>query len=134
MKAAGWQSKLAAFPQAAQASLEVLRGERQELPQFANSLALILGRMAASGLGFLTWLVLARLYAPTEVGLASGLISATMLLVQLSLLGIGSAFITRYPHYRENSYPAAGYCAGAGLWGGFAWGGRFHPAVGPLLH
>jgi O-antigen/teichoic acid export membrane protein len=120
-KGTGWLSKLAVFPQAAQASLEVLRGERQELPQFANSLALILGRMAASGLGFLTWLVLARLYAPTEVGLASGLISATMLLVQLSLLGIGSAFITRYPHYRENSTrlldTALGLVSGAALLG-----------------
>ncbi len=117
----GWLSKLAVFPQAAQASLEVLRGERQELPQFANSLALILGRMAASGLGFLTWLVLARLYAPTEVGLASGLISATMLLVQLSLLGIGSAFITRYPRYRENSTrlldTSLGLVSGAALLG-----------------
>ncbi len=102
LKAGGWQSKLAILPQAVQASLEVLRGERQELPQFANSLALILGRMAASGLGFLTWLVLARLYAPREVGLASGLVSATMLLVQLSLLGVGAAFIARYPHYRDN--------------------------------
>lgn len=121
LKAGGWQGKLAALPQAAQASLEVLRGERQELPQFANSLALILGRMAASGLGFLTWLVLARLYAPTEVGLASGLISATMLLVQLSLLGIGSAFITRYPHYRENASKlldtALGLVSGAALLG-----------------
>jgi O-antigen/teichoic acid export membrane protein len=65
--------------------------------------------------------VLARLYAPTEVGLASGLISATMLLVQLSLLGIGSAFITRYPRYRENSTrlldTSLGLVSGAALLG-----------------
>jgi len=76
-------------------------GERKELPRLANSLALILGRFASSGLGFLTWLVAARLYAATEVGLASGLVSAMMLLVQFSLLGIGAAYITRYPAHQE---------------------------------
>jgi len=71
--------------------------ERKELPRLANSLALITGRFASSGLGFLTWLVTARLYTDTEVGLASGLVSAMMLLVQFSLLGIGAAYITHYP-------------------------------------
>ena len=48
--------------------------ERKELPRLGNSLALISGRFASSGLGFLTWLVTARLYSATEVGLASGLV------------------------------------------------------------
>ena len=75
--------------------------QRKELPRFANSLALISGRFASSGLGFLAWLVTARLYAAAEVGLASGLVSAMMLLVQFALLGIGAAYIARYPAHQE---------------------------------
>ena len=75
--------------------------KRKELPRLANSLALISGRFASSGLGFLTWLVTARLYAASEVGLASGLVSAMMLLVQFALLGIGAAYITRYTAHQE---------------------------------
>ena len=66
-----------------------------------NSLALILGRFSSSGLGFLTWLITARLYATTEVGIASGIISAMMLCVQLALVGLNSAFVAFYPRHRE---------------------------------
>ncbi len=66
-----------------------------------NSLALILARVMSSGLGFFTWLLVARLYAQSEVGLASGIVSAMMLCVQVALLGIGSAFIKLYPRYQE---------------------------------
>lgn len=86
-----------------QLGLELLRGEKKELPRFANSVALILGRFASSGLGFLTWMIIARLYVPSEMGIASGLVSAMMLLVQLSMLGIGAAFIARLPHHPHRS-------------------------------
>jgi len=66
-----------------------------------NSIALILARVAASGLGFFTWLVAARLYTQAEVGLASGVVSAMMLCVQVALLGIGSAFIKLYPKHQD---------------------------------
>jgi len=81
---------------------EFSRGERYELPRFWNSIALILGRMASSGLGFLTWIVTARLYAADQVGIASGVVAAMMLCVQLALVGINSAFINKYPHYIRN--------------------------------
>lgn len=80
---------------------ELQLGKRRELPRLWNSLALILGRVASSGLGFLTWLFTARLYATSEVGIASGVVSAMMLCVQFSLLGIGSAYISYYPVFRE---------------------------------
>ncbi len=64
-----------------------------------NSLALILGRVSSSGLGYLAWVVAARLYTPSEVGIASGLVSAMMLCVQLALLGIGSALISAFPQH-----------------------------------
>jgi O-antigen/teichoic acid export membrane protein len=67
-----------------------------------NSLALILARVMSSGLGFFTWLLVARLYAQSEVGLASGIVSAMMLCVQVALLGIGSAFIKLYPRYEDH--------------------------------
>jgi O-antigen/teichoic acid export membrane protein len=66
-----------------------------------NSLALILGRFSSSGLGFITWLITARLYATAEVGIASGVVSAMMLCVQLALLGLNSAFVALYPKQRE---------------------------------
>jgi O-antigen/teichoic acid export membrane protein len=117
----GRLSRLAVIPQAAQAVLEVLRGQRKELPRFVDSLALILARLASSGLGFLTWLVIARLFAAEQVGLASGLVSAMMLLVQLSLLGVGAAFITLYPRYRERLQhlldTSLSLVAGAGILG-----------------
>lgn len=74
------------------------------LPAFASSIGLIAGRVASMGLGFLAWLVAARLFAPSEVGLASGAVAAMMFCVQLALIGIGSAVIALYPrHAREPS-------------------------------
>lgn len=62
-----------------------------------NSLALIVGKMATMGLGFLVWLVAARLFAAGDVGLASGAVSAMMLCVQLALFGAGAAVIVLLP-------------------------------------
>ena len=80
---------------------ELQQGKRTTLPRFANSVALIMGRVASSGLGFLTWLITARLFAPGEVGIASGVVSAMMLCVQLALLGIGAAVIKLYPEHES---------------------------------
>ncbi len=66
-----------------------------------NSLSLIIGRFSSSGLGFLTWMITARLYSASEVGIASGAIAAMMLCVQLALLGLNSAFVAFYPQHRE---------------------------------
>jgi O-antigen/teichoic acid export membrane protein len=53
------------------------------------------------GLGFLFWIAAARLYEPAQVGLAAGAVSAMMLCTQLALLGVGSAFIARFPGHRR---------------------------------
>jgi O-antigen/teichoic acid export membrane protein len=71
------------------------------LPAFVSSLFLIMGRVASPALGFLSWLLAARLYAPAEVGLASGAVAAMMLCVQIGLLGIGAAVITIYPRFQQ---------------------------------
>lgn len=67
------------------------------LPARLNSLALIAGKMATMGLGFLVWLVAARLFAAGDVGLASAAVSAMMLCVQLGLFGAGAAVIVLLP-------------------------------------
>jgi O-antigen/teichoic acid export membrane protein len=66
-----------------------------------NSLALIATKVATLGLGFLFWLVAARLFAPDAVGLAGGLVAAALLCVQLALLGVGSAVIAMFPAHRD---------------------------------
>jgi len=71
----------------------------------ASSVGLIAGRAASMGLGFLAWLVAARLFAPPEVGLASGAVAAMMLCVQLAVFGIGSAVIALFPREREAPGP-----------------------------
>src|SRR5215216_7763681 len=76
-----------------------LLNSKIDIQTLRNSLALILGRFSSSGLGFLTWLLTARLYTTAEVGIASGVISAMMLCVQLALLGLNSAFVALYPKH-----------------------------------
>lgn len=70
------------------------------LPMHMNSITLILGKMVTMGIGFLVWLIAARLFAPAEVGLASGAVSAMMLCVQLALFGAGAAVITLFPQHQ----------------------------------
>src|SRR3990172_7986155 len=76
--------------------------KREEYSRFYNSGTLILGRVAASGLGYLTWLITARLFDAREVGIASGIVSAMMLCVQLALFGIGAAVIKTYPLHLDS--------------------------------
>lgn len=82
-------------------SAELLILPQPDARKLWNSLALILGRFSSSGLGFLTWLITARLYATAEVGIASGVVSAMMLCVQLAMLGLNSAFVALYPRHRQ---------------------------------
>ena len=67
----------------------------------SNSIALIGARITAMGLGFLFWLLAARLFPAPEVGLAAAVISAMMLCTNIALLGLGAAVISRLPHHRE---------------------------------
>jgi O-antigen/teichoic acid export membrane protein len=71
------------------------------LPPTLNSLALIAAKVAAMGLGFLFWLLAARIAKPEEVGLAAGAVSAMMLCTQIAILGLGSAVITHARAHRD---------------------------------
>jgi O-antigen/teichoic acid export membrane protein len=74
----------------------------RSLSMLSNSVALIAGKLATMGLGFLSWLVAARLFDQREVGLSSGTVSVMMLCVQIALFGAGAAVITLYPRHRES--------------------------------
>ena len=73
----------------------------KSLPMLANSLALIIGKLATMGLGFLAWLAAARLFEQRDVGLVSGAVSAMMLCVQIALFGAGAAVISLYPRVKD---------------------------------
>jgi O-antigen/teichoic acid export membrane protein len=72
------------------------------LSMFASSLGLIAGKVATMGLGFLFWLLAARVFVPADVGLATGALSAVMLCTQIALLGAGSAVIVHFPRHRAS--------------------------------
>ncbi len=85
---------------ASASATELLGVAHRRLSVFVSDIALITARVASMGLGFLAWLVAARLFSPAEVGIASALVASMMLCVQLGLLGIGSAFVALLPSHR----------------------------------
>jgi O-antigen/teichoic acid export membrane protein len=88
------------------------------LSMFPNSLALIGSKLSMMGLGFLFWLLAARLFAAPEVGLAAGVVAAIMLCTQIALFGIGSSVIALLP--RELRRPRALLDSAFTLVAGFA--------------
>jgi O-antigen/teichoic acid export membrane protein len=62
-------------------------------PLFKNAYFLIGNYVIGAALGTLLWIIVARYYTPHAVGLATALISATNLLITLSLLGLSSGVI-----------------------------------------
>lgn len=83
--------------------LVAARGDRLHLAH--NSLGLIAGKVASMALGFLFWVVAARVSSAREVGIAAGSVSAMMLGTQLALFGIGAAFTMRLP--RDEDQPTS---------------------------
>ena len=67
------------------------------LPMLHNSVALILAKVFSLGLGFLAWLVAARLFTASDVGLASAAVAGMMLCVQFAMVGVGSSIINLFP-------------------------------------
>lgn len=67
------------------------------LSMVRNSLALIGSKMSVLGLGFVFWLLAARVFDVAEVGLAAAVVAAMMLCTQVALLGVGTAVIALLP-------------------------------------
>jgi O-antigen/teichoic acid export membrane protein len=80
------------------------RGGRS-LSMLTSSLALIVGKVATMAVGFLFWVVAARTFQQSEVGLAAGAVSAVMLCTQLALVGVGSSVILHYPRHNRDPAP-----------------------------
>ncbi|TGC07442.1 lipopolysaccharide biosynthesis protein [Methanolobus halotolerans] len=62
-------------------------------PLYRNSIFLLLGRLLNVGVGFLFWLIAARLYPTGEVGVATALISTLGLIVFISSMGFNFSLI-----------------------------------------
>jgi O-antigen/teichoic acid export membrane protein len=88
------------------AALEAARrSPTHELPMVVNSIALIAAKVSSLGLGFLAWLVAARLFEASDVGVAAAVVAAMMLCVQLGLVGVGSSIINLFPSRRQRPAP-----------------------------
>lgn len=64
---------------------------------FRNSAFLMSNTVVMAGFGFVFWVIVAHLYRPAQVGVASSLISAMNFIAYLSLLGFNSTFIRYLP-------------------------------------
>ncbi len=71
------------------------RGE--PLSMTSNSLFLIVAKVGSLAIGFLCWLVAARLFPASNVGVASATVSATTLVALFAVLGIGWSVIGQFP-------------------------------------
>ena len=98
---------------------------RPPLSQISNGLALIGAKTITMGLGFLFWVLAARLFAPRDVGLAAGVVAAMMLCTQLAQLGFGSAFITHFPRFKSRPGPLLDTSFTLVTVLGAVWGGLF---------
>jgi O-antigen/teichoic acid export membrane protein len=84
------------------APVEAPDAQAAGLSMVRSSLGMIVGRGASMGLGFLFWLLAARLCDAAAVGLTAGATSAIMLCGQLALSGVGPAIVARYPDHRRD--------------------------------
>src|SRR5215211_4997919 len=107
---------------------------KRPLSQLHNGLTLIGAKAIAMGLGFVFWLVAARLCAPQEVGVAAGVVSAMMLCTQLAQLGLGSAFITHYPRLKQRPSALLNTAFTLVTVLGVVWGGLFLLVAGAAFH
>jgi len=66
-------------------------------PLYLNGYALMLSAMAMSGLGFVFWVLAARMYQPAAVGASSALVSLLMFLAGIAQLNLRGALIRFLP-------------------------------------
>ncbi|MEU9706904.1 lipopolysaccharide biosynthesis protein [Streptomyces sp. NPDC047981] len=69
------------------------KGTRGQDQLTRSSFFLMAASLAMAGLGFVFWIIVARLYPPEQVGLATTLISAIELIAFFSLFGLNSTLI-----------------------------------------
>ncbi|MCK5607345.1 hypothetical protein KAR91_36010, partial [Candidatus Pacearchaeota archaeon] len=72
-------------------------------PLYRNSLALMFNSAIGAFFGLLFWIVAARTMPAKDIGLATALISATVLIVGLSNLGLDAGFVRYLPESKNRN-------------------------------
>lgn len=72
-------------------------------PLYMNSIYLMASTAMVSGSGFFLWLIAARLYPDSEVGLATGLVSVIGFIMSLSILGFNYSIIRFLPKSKNKN-------------------------------
>jgi O-antigen/teichoic acid export membrane protein len=77
---------------------------RQHLkePLIRNSFFIMASSFVAAGFGFFFWMIAARLYSQTDVGIATALMSSMGLLILISRLGLDQSVIRFFPLRDKN--------------------------------
>jgi len=83
---------------------ELKRKYREPLrdPLFRNSFFLIVGRFIDAGFGFIFWILAARFFSVTDVGIATALVSSQGLVIILSRFGFDITLIRYMPSYDQS--------------------------------
>jgi O-antigen/teichoic acid export membrane protein len=81
---------------------------------YSNSVYLIAANAVNALVGFAFWLIAARFYSPTDVGLASAAIAGASLLAMLANLGLGHGLIRFLPHSGKNANSLLNSCFSLG--------------------
>ena len=66
-------------------------------PLFKNAFFLMLSCISTAGFGFIFWMLAAKYYSASDVGIATGIISSMTLIVYLSRLGLDYSIIRFFP-------------------------------------
>jgi O-antigen/teichoic acid export membrane protein len=77
---------------------------------YTNTCYLVADVAVVSMLGFAFWVLVARLYSPAQVGIASATVAAVVLLARLSHLGFGYGLIRFLPGARERASTLINSC------------------------
>ena len=72
-------------------------GKHLNDPLFKNAYFLMFSSLTSAGSGFFFWLIAARFYSTSDIGLASAIISAMGLIAMLSLLGFDISLVRFLP-------------------------------------
>lgn len=68
---------------------------------YRNSFWLMAGSFSMAAIGFAYWIIAARLYSPSEIGLATTFLSATTLINNFAMLGFGTTLIRYLPNAKS---------------------------------
>ncbi|MFW5703286.1 MAG: lipopolysaccharide biosynthesis protein [Patescibacteria group bacterium] len=68
---------------------------------YRNSVYLMMANFTGAGIGFFFWIIAARIYETEEIGKATAIISSTLLLTSISLLGLNIAAIKFLPRSKK---------------------------------